>query len=320
MSLAPHQSKYIKSLLPDVTPEEMAHYEQFHAEDGWFMMDPRPVEGRETLLIYAACAGVAFRNYFEHVRPEIREHFVIHHIFDHALVIHILRNHEFPLPRLVPRLFREADALLYHPISGAYEELSDSTLVRLLKPNCKAVRYTGPHHGCWWPICPHFGEQPVVRYLEKGLTPDEIWVKFLEGTFDPLFEERFKLQMEWLRGYETANDVRLTGFIERNYRKAKLFLTDNHASFHLIAYIADKCMGALGFPEMGEEHAVSLSPEKWVVGAAYPETHYEFDYYKFEYPMRFADTWGGITFYRDRIHEAFERWKKAKGGEINAQR
>jgi hypothetical protein len=296
-----------------LTNEEVTYLHGNHGPDiGFIDFDERPTENRKQLVLYTACTGVQIRHYLKQHRPEVFNEYQITHVIAHGLS---LRSAEpgFKLHDIVPAMFKIADALIYNPVDAAHEGLSHVTILRSLKPECKTASFGGPHHGCWWLICPFFGEEPVWAYLDQGLTPDQIWGKVQDKSFDPLFKDRFTQQMAFMKGYQHATDVRLTEFISQNYKKCKLFFTFNHPSCHVLAFLTDECLGQMGFARLGQDHAVyQVAADEKMVGDVYPETDFEWQYYGLEYPQRWADRMGGLQFYRERIDEIHKKWLDKK--------
>lgn len=314
MSLNSFQAEFIQSTIGrKLTDPELAEYAELNSEIGCFGLENRPPNGRKTMILYTACTGYQVRAYLQDFRPEIYEEYDIQHILIHALALRCGKP-GYVVPELIPALFKTADFVLWNPLGGMIEPLSNQYLNRLTKPDCKLVSYAGPHQGCWWVICQLFGEQSVRRYLDNGLSADDIWGLFKAGTFDPGFEERLKMDMMFQKGYQHGTDSEIYEFIRDNYRRCKMFFTFNHATCHLIACAVDGCLGRAGYERLGLEHAVSVVPaDHFMVGHIYPETHYEWDHYKFEYPMRWQQTaLGGIEFYKDLITLIEKKWREKK--------
>jgi len=295
------------------TQIELNYLHENHGPDaGFFELDPRPVEGRKHLVLYTACTGVQIRDYLQRHRPEVFGMYQITHIFAHALSLRSAAV-DFKLPEIVPAVFKIADAMIYNPVDAACAQLSDREIVRQVKPECKLASFGGPHQGCWWLICPFFGEEAVIHYLEAGFSAEAIWSKVLEEKFEPEFRRRFENNMAFLKGYQHGTDVRMTEFIADCYQKCKLFFTFNHPSCQLLAFVTDECLGQMGFERKGREHALTqVAADEKMVGEVYPETDYEWDYYGFEYPQRWSDRMGGIHFYHEVILGIEQRWKTAK--------
>lgn len=304
-ALDQHQFDYLnRALGRDLTPSERQYLDDNEGPDiGFYELDRRPGwEGRKNLVLYTACPGVVIRHYIKTHRPDIYAEYSCHHLMSHALSLRSALEPAFQIPQIFPAVIRSADLLIYNPVDSEVAALSDREVVRLAKPECRMASFGGPHHGCWWVICPSFGEEAVVRDLKAGLTGEEIWQRLKGGTFDPMFAERFKTQMAFLKGYQHGTDVRMAEFIQDCYRDCKMFFTFNHSSVHLLAYITDECLGQMGFPRLGREHAVSIvKADECMIADVQPETHYEFEHFGFRYPMRWQDRQGGLEYYHQLI-------------------
>lgn len=311
MSLNIYQKIQIQNFIGrDITAGEEVYFsENCNPDTGFFEIDPRPNPGRMNLVFYTACTGVQMRDYIRKHRPEVHEQYQLHHVMAHSLSLRCaVEGHKFR--EIVSAIFRNADAMIYNPVDAGYEGLSDRDVIRQVRPDCKLASFGGPHHGCWWVICPFFGEEPVFRLFDRGATNEQVWELITTKTFNPCFEERWREQMAFMKGYQHATDVRLTDFIQDEHRKCKMFFTFNHPTCHVLAFCADECLAEFGFERKGREHAISVVPaDDMMVGEVYPETDYEWEYYKLEYPQRWVGRMGGIEFYRTVLPDVRNRWK-----------
>lgn len=291
--------------------DELAYYEKFEGGNGFLFLDEKPREKRPIFLLYAACHGQLMKDYIQTYRADIAQKYYLVWVNVLSLVVRGLWAKEFEFPWIIAALFNHCEVMFYNPIGVDYGPYTDQNVLRYLNVGAKVLSYAGPHHGCWWVVCPVHGEQPVHACFDRGMSDADIYASIINGTFDPQFPKRFELQMAWLKGYQTGTDAGMADFIERNYRKCKLFFTYNHPSYNLIGYITDVLMGKLGYPMLGEDHAIALPSDRGLFADQFPETHYEWDFYKFEYPMRWQHGHGGIGWYKSVIADARQNWKKA---------
>lgn len=308
-----NQIAFLQSVLPGADAE---FYKKYHGDDsGWLVIDDRPREGRKLMLFYTGCNGRQLRDYIKTYRPEIYAEYFLVQIYVHSLVISSIWKKEFPYPELITKLFNNADVLVYNPVGANYNEYSDQIVLRHLNLSAKALSYSSQHAGCWWVICPLFGEDCVHDYFDKGMGEEDVWQKLNDGTFDPKFAKRFDIQMAWLDGHEAGCDAGSESFIRDHYKDCKMWFTLNHPTYNVVAHICDNLMEKIGFKGLGVDHALTLQPDRCMLSDYYPETHYEFEYYKFKYPIRFTKGHGGMSFFRKCIKDARERWVEKRKGE-----
>lgn len=312
----PSQIQFLSTFPAVIAGTGLDHVNKYHGEDnGYFVLDERPREGREIMLFYTACNGRQIRDYIRTYRPEVYDRYYLVQIYTHSLAVSGIWRNELGgdvLPPIIPALFDAASVLIYNPVGANYKQYSDQNVLRYLNKSATALSYSGPHHGCWWVICPLFGEECVYWYFDKGFTTSQIWAKLNDGTFEPEFEKRFNLQMEWLKGHESGTDAGAYQFTLDHYRDCKLWMTLNHPSYNLVAHIADHLLQKLGFTPLGDDHTMSLDPMRCAVADHYPETHYEFEFYKFKYPIRYTGGHGGMPFFKKCIEDAHGRWLEKK--------
>lgn len=305
-----NQISFIQSMMDrPMDTHELAHYVRYHGDDnGYLVIDERPRDGRKLMIFYTACNGRQLRDYIKTYRPEIYNEFYLVQLYTHSLVVSSIWNKEFEFPWIIPALFNRADVLVYNPVGANYQNYSDQVVLRYLKIEAKALSYSGQHAGCWWVITPLFGEDCVHDYFNDGLSEEDVWKKLNNGTFDPQFQKRFDVQMAWLKGNESGTDAGSESFIRDHYRECKMWMTLNHPSYNVVGHICDNLMEKIGFKSLGVDHALSLPSDRCMLSDQYPETHYEFDYYKFKYPMKYQNGHGGMPFFRKCISDAHGRW------------
>lgn len=273
---------------------------------GYLWHDLEHGVNRPILLMYTSCHAEQFLSYLRQYRPEwLRQfHFVI--LFTHRLLLH----RGFFSLEFIHGIFKHADLVFTNPMNPKFEELSTVPLLPLCKPTCKIVTFVPPSVAAFWPVVEAFGEEPAAKMMMDGLTVDEAVKQFSDGKMDCMFDYRYQSQMERLKRREQDCDVAISGFIDAHLKTHKMFFTANHPTFHLAAYIME-----MGLRKFGFEH----KPDDWLLGLPingagfsnhYPETHYEWGHYGFQYPRRWENEWGGAAnFYSGIIRKCYERIK-----------
>lgn len=301
-----NQINFLQSVLPGA---DVDFYSKYHGDDkGWLVIDDRPRDGRKLMLFYTSCNGRQLRDYIQTYRPEIYAEYYLVQIYTHSLAVTGVWRKEYGFPELIGKLFGVCDVLVYNPVGADYKEYSDQNVLRYLNLKATALSYSSQHAGCWWVICPLFGEECVYDYFNKGMGEQDVWNHLISGTFEPQFASRFVHQMAWLKGHESGTDAGSESFIRDHYKDCKMWFTLNHPSYNVVGYICDNLMEKIGFKSLGVDHAISLPPDRCMVADYYPETHYEFDYYGFKYPMKFTQGHGGMDFFKRCISDAHGRW------------
>lgn len=311
-----NQIAFIQSIMPSA---DIPFYDKYHGEDhGWLVIDDRPRDGRKLMLFYTACNGRQLRDYIMTYRPEIYAEYYLVQVYVHSLVISGFWRKEFEFPELIAELIKNCDVFVYNPIGANYKYYSDQMVLRYLNIKATALSYSSQYAGCWWVICPLFGEDCVMSYFDHGMGVEDVWKKLNDGSFDPQFPIRFEKQMAWTKGHESGCDAGAEEFIRDHYKECKMWFTFNHPSYNVVGYICDNLMEKIGFKKLGAEHAISLPSERCIVADFFPETHYEFEYYGFKYPLRFPHGHGGMPFLKKCIEDARGRWQDKWMTRLNA--
>lgn len=149
---------------------------------------------------------------------------------------------------------RDCDVLIYQPLSRAHAELSDDTIRKMTKPNCVSISFPYIFNSGICSLChaPQsgtrnygliFGEEIILGQMKAGKTKEEVLHDYRSGTIDFHVVSRFSESLAKMKDREVSTDIKLTGFIEQNYKQKKLFLTHNHPSNivlrEIIRHVAD---------------------------------------------------------------------------------
>ncbi len=300
------------------TPAEVLHAGEHFSVEGrhncYLQLDSRmftePKGTRKNLLVYSSCHCEQIDVYLRKYRQDVLEKCYLHMLFTHRQAL----NRPHSNNRFVWSLFSEADLVIWNVLGPKFNEQSTDVLGKHLQADAKVVSFVPPCFAAFFAVAEFFGEEGVIEYLVAGRTVENIIALFRDGQFECQFKWRFKDQIDRLAFRERERDVKLSAFVQRHFKQHKLFLTVNHPAFPTLAYLVDECLGILGFKQLGEDHSISREVNEANFGAHLPETHYEFEYFGFTYPLRFQNERGGVdAYYSALISDTAARWK-ARGG------
>ena len=254
------------------------------------------------LLLFSSCHCEQILQYLKLYRPDILESHSVNILFTHRLLLH--RGH-FNLD-LIHAIFGHADKVLTNNMNLKFQELSTVALLPHCKPTCRIVTFVPPSFAALWPVVRYFGEEPVAKAKLEGKSLGDLIREFHEGTLDCMFGQRYAQQIERLVECEKNCDVGISDFMKRNLKTHRLFFTSNHMTGHVAAHITNKALGWMGFRMDAEDHALSLPTNFANFTNHWPEEKYAWDYFQFQYPMRYTEDWGGSSaFYPAVIQEIY---------------
>jgi len=266
-------------------------------EQGWDNSKP-------LLVILASCHGRTLLTYFN-MKPEFRSQFNIVRLETGPIYMREYAGEPVMTRPSMVRLLSEADVLVTYNMGDNHGSFSLSRIKPLLKSGCKIVTFAAPNFSAFWPVSGNYcGVLAVMNALDRGKSEAEIHKDFDDGSFDPIFHLRWRIEMGRIEYRDKTHDVKLGDFILRNHKTHKLFMSAGHPSFTTIAWLGSGVILALGFPAEDEsavlayDHAIDCMG-KW------PETDYEFNHYGFTYPKRYAKVeTGGMEIYHELIRSA----------------
>jgi hypothetical protein len=265
---------------------------------------------RPVLLIYASCHGRTLMEYFR-TRPDIMSSYNIIRLETSVMLPKILDGTD---PKLHERqsikdIFQMADVVITYNMGARHGTLALDVIGKNIRTDAKVITFVAPNVSCFCPFGYGYTSNiPVMDALDKGKSPDQVWAAFEHGDFDPMFPMRWRLELGRLLDKESYHDIGLVGFIIRNHKKVKLWLAPAHPSMIPMAFVGNEIAGRLGLLKESEEKIISMD---YMLGAirGQPETDYEFNYYKFEYPKRHLNDAGGRLYYRQVFDSMVTHWK-----------
>ena len=199
-------------------------------------------------------------------------------------------------------VLKQADIFIYQPIDkkhGAYStDISvENNIMSHLSPNCKVISFPYIYNSALWVLIPpanidgyignyldidkYINRECIEKLKEKGYTLDEVLQMYSKGLIDFDYENRFNKSIEILKKKEEACDVKISEFIEKNIRKHRLFLTQNHPTTCVFIHCVNQILSILGYNHKYDEFAypenICNLPGEW------SHTSYDIKYWNFEY-------------------------------------
>lgn len=269
----------------------------------WLLPEPEVKKGCPSLLLFTSCHAHQILHYLDHYRRDIRARFNVT-----AILIHVATNEPAASrdPRFV-QAFQEADFVVYHPLRREkFGEFSTDALLAHCKPTCVKIGIPSPSISCFWPITEYFGLEPVLALKRAGLTAEQVISCFENRSgFDPMFWPRWSQGVGRILLKEQSCDVKIADFVIRNQQRTKLWLTFNHPTYRLIAYMVEQCLARMDGEARDEDFVLQLPMNAYGFTHNFPETQYEWDYFGFTYPMTIRKDRGGPEWYRQLIRGCF---------------
>lgn len=299
----------LRSIIGDITERtatddevKMCSRGPHNAEPLIILNDNHDVK-KKNLVLYTSCHAIQLAMYFDRYAK-------VGHLFNIvSLLVHrFLQEHVDPVrTELSRRLIKNACLVMSHPFIGQYEPMNMSYY-----PDVAGrlhALFPPPNNAAFWPVVQHFGEGGVRYALNNGQTVSSIISDFREGRFQPLFHNRYHKQRERLLTRERDTAIKIVDFMDAYHKRCKLWFTDNHPTFNMMAWIGSRAIAMLGMKPDDEKTCSAYPSDAASSWNAFPETNYEFSYYGFTYPKRYTNVWNGEALYEDWIKAIAGRWK-----------
>lgn len=205
-------------------------------------------------------------------------------------------------------ILKKADIFIYQPIDkkhGIYStDVSiENNIMSYLSPNCKTISFPYIYNSYLWILIPpehgdgfignypdlnkYVNREPIEKLKVKGHSLDEVLQMYSKGEIDFDYNNRFNKSIEILKKKEELCDVKVSEFIEKNIRKHKLFLRQNHPTSCVFIHCVNQILSILGYDHKFNEFQY---PENICnLPSILPHTSYDLKYWNFEYKINISD-------------------------------
>lgn len=160
------------------------------------------------------------------------------------------------------RHFSEADLLIYQNYKAMYRDPQWSTdrLLPFLKTTALKISVVNMTNTAFWPFFKKAATfqtkskdrtyqdiEPILKlFHHQKLSPSQVVRLFETNQIHFDFARKWKLTMDQAHELETRCDVVMTDFVQKHYKKHRLFLTHNHPSQMLLVYVTNQILNRLG--------------------------------------------------------------------------
>jgi hypothetical protein len=162
---------------------------------------------------------------------------------------------------------KRCDLLIYQPTKSL-------EILTHIKPDC--IKICMPCvYADMWPFYEEgglfVGGHILDKYRKQGMSLDEIYKLYDEGTISFELSDRFHKSMTYLADKEKSCDISVSSFILQHYKNIRLFHTQNHPNGIIGAYMAKRICEFLGFElevdEFTQKHLI-------IDNLMWPDSHF----------------------------------------------
>lgn len=218
-------------------------------------IEVRAVETKPKAVFFTNCIGGVLRDLFARY-PGFAERFdLIHH-------------ENFTKGPLSEEELRGTQLFVYQPLeaSWGWGDLSTDKLLARLPIDCRSISLPAIHFLGFWPFLANdkrnkkteqypfgkyfYGDGFVLDRLREGMSKEQIVEEYLTADLNQLvdLDKLMEREIAKVRKAEAQTDVKVADFIERNYRRLRLFNTVNHPRNVLSVFLFFQILSALRLP------------------------------------------------------------------------
>ena len=163
---------------------------------------------------------------------------------------------------------KAADLFIFQPLPPHHGCYSTDPRVKgsigsLLKDSCVPISYPYTYYSALWPLCQAgagenqinrwFGSEAIDALRDLDVNDYDIVGVYDRDEIDWLYESRHEETLKILRKKESITDIKISKFIEDNFRKKDLFLIPQHPSSLVFLEKANQVLEILGMDKITED-------------------------------------------------------------------
>jgi hypothetical protein len=255
----------------------------------------------KSLVIYTNCQGDFIYNSF---LKDIE-------FFKNLHIVYI-QNYKDELTYNDIECIKKADIFIYQPVSvknGIKTTENENGVLQFVKQDCVRICFPSLYLDMW-PIYeetgPYVGGDTIDVYENQGMVIEEILELYDTNRYNFNLQNRVNYSIEYMRRKEESFcNIKVVDFIEENYKKWKLFDTQNHPNGIVGLYVAKQICHLLGVkePYINEftcQH-ISVIPFKW------PDSRYIKQELRVEFPQE-----DDSQFYKNKLFAVYKQPHRKK--------
>jgi hypothetical protein len=159
---------------------------------------------------------------------------------------------------------QEADLFVYQPLRpehGCYstDPTVEGSIGYYVKDECIKITHPYVFSSAFWPIVQAgknqnrwFGNEPIDKLINGGFSKSEVLDLFFNNKIDWEYKKRFKQSIGILKGKESITDIKISDFIEENFKNQLLFLIPQHPTSIIFLNLANQVLERLNMKKLDE--------------------------------------------------------------------
>lgn len=223
------------------------------------------------ISIYGNCQAKEIHNMLL-----LSKNFVNKHGTDSYIAMNFVFIKQFnPIDEIIEN-FKKTKILIYQPLPEKYYPYSTDNLLKHLPEDCAKISF------------PYIFNDAIWGYPVDGNYKDAVDGDFVLSNQYENSVERFYYNLDITKEKETATTLKISNFIEKNYRDMELFYTQNHLN---PVVIKELCRQILSYLEIEDDLCdIDLDSYKTAYGDfRWPITKKAKDQFGFRYPIKYSE-------------------------------
>jgi hypothetical protein len=161
---------------------------------------------------------------------------------------------------------QQADLFVYQPLRpehGCYstDPTIEGSIGYYVNDNCIKLTHPYVFSSFFWPIVQAgqgknsnrwFGSDPINKLLISGFNKGEILDLFYKNQIDWEYNKRYEESIQILKSKENITDIKISNFIEKNFKNELLFLIPQHPTSTIFLNLANQVLEKLNMKKLDE--------------------------------------------------------------------
>lgn len=176
---------------------------------------------------------------------------------------------------------KNADLVIYQPLGevhGCYstDPNIEGSIGSYIRPDAIKITHAYIYSSVFWPLVKQkqdnglwWGNEVIDKLKNNGISNSQILDLYHKNEIDWEYQKRFNESLSILKTRESITDIKVSDYIENNYKNEILFLIPQHPTSKVFLNLANKVLKKLNMQELDQNTVTSIND------AGLPDSTYE---------------------------------------------
>ncbi|HIJ91448.1 MAG: WcbI family polysaccharide biosynthesis putative acetyltransferase [Desulfobulbaceae bacterium] len=199
---------------------------------------------------------------------------------------------EWQEKKIPSELLKNASVVIYQDLLNNDRHLKFKDIGKFIHSSSRLISFPNIYFSGLWPFFEEganiLSGEEILDDINKGEGFKSLIRKFCSLSLELDFDKRFSNSKQQLIHNESNTDIKISDFILEHIHKEKLFLTQNHPTSIVFAYLVNQILSLLNFPRISCD---CTNTNEANLPGYWPISPYDSNYYNFSYQKIPDENW-----------------------------